>query len=73
MLNNKYTLLLMICLTGGSVRAMDTTITAYGAVADGRTINTKFIQRAIDDVSASGGGRVVVPPGNFMTGTLFLK
>ena len=73
MLNNKYIFLLIVCLSGGYVQAMDTTITAYGAVADGRTINTQFIQKAIDDVAASGGGRVVVPPGNFMTGTLFLK
>ena len=73
MLNNKYIFLLIVCLSGGYVQATDTTITAYGAVADGRTINTQFIQKAIDDVAASGGGRVVVPPGNFMTGTLFLK
>lgn len=73
MLKNNYVLLLMICLAGGYVRAADTTITAYGAIADGKTINTGFIQQAIDEVSASGGGRVVVPPGNFMTGTLFLK
>ena len=53
--------------------AVDKLITDYGAIADGRTINTKFIQKAIDEVSAAGGGRVVVPPGNFMTGSLFLK
>ncbi|MDE3253084.1 MAG: glycoside hydrolase family 28 protein [Bacteroidota bacterium] len=53
--------------------ASDHLITDYGAIADGRTINTRFIQKAIDEVSAAGGGRVVVPAGNFMTGSLFLK
>ncbi len=55
------------------VSASDHLITASGAVADGRTVNTKAIQNLIDKVAAAGGGRVVVPPGNFMTGTLELK
>lgn len=48
-------------------------ITSYGAIADGKTNNAAFIQKAIDEASAAGGGQVIVPPGNFMTGTLFLK
>ena len=35
--------------------------------------NSKFIQKAIDDVSNSGGGKVIVPKGRFLTGTIFLK
>jgi len=48
-------------------------ITSFGAKADGITNNAVAIQKAIDEISASGGGRLVVPPGNFMTGTIFLK
>ncbi|HWS00554.1 MAG TPA: glycosyl hydrolase family 28-related protein [Prolixibacteraceae bacterium] len=48
-------------------------ITSYGAVADGTTNNAHFIQQAIDEVSAAGGGQVIVPPGNFMTSTVWLK
>ena len=48
-------------------------ITSFGAVADGITNNSDYIQKAIDEVSAAGGGRVIVPPGTFLTGTLFLK
>ncbi|MBK8512444.1 MAG: glycoside hydrolase family 28 protein [Saprospiraceae bacterium] len=48
-------------------------ITDAGAIADGRTNNQKIIQSLIDQVAEKGGGSVVVPPGNFMTGSLFLK
>lgn len=44
----------------------------YGAVADGMTNNAAAIQRAIDD-AALKGGRVVVPAGEYLSGTLVLK
>ncbi|MCD8481739.1 MAG: hypothetical protein LR015_03075 [Verrucomicrobia bacterium] len=41
----------------------------FGAVADGATLNTTAIQRAIDTAAADGGsGHVVIPRGNFLTG-----
>lgn len=48
-------------------------ITAFGAVADGVTNNAAVIQKLIDKAAAEGGGQVVVPAGNFMTGSIFLK
>ena len=49
-------------------------VTRYGAKADGTTDNTASIQKAIDDCSAKGGGRVTVPGGGkYMTYTLNLK
>ncbi len=51
----------------------DQNINQYGAVADGVTNNAVAIQQAIDRVSAGGGGRVIIPPGNYMTGAIFLK
>ena len=44
-----------------------------GAVPGGKTLNTKAIQSAINQVAANGGGTVIVPPGSFLTGALFLK
>lgn len=44
----------------------------YGAVGDGITVNTAAIQKAIDDC-ALAGGRVTVPAGTYVTGTLWLK
>lgn len=48
-------------------------IREYGACADGRTVNTFAIQRAIDACHAAGGGRVFCGPGTFLTGSLQLK
>lgn len=45
----------------------------FGAVADGKTLNTKAIQAAIDACTEAGGGRVLVSGGIFMTGTVILK
>ena len=48
-------------------------ITNYGAVADGQTDCTLAIGKAVDACAGSGGGRVVVPPGEFLTGAIHLK
>ena len=50
---------------------MDYSILDYGAVADGITNNRENIQAAIDACSVSGG-RVVIPPGRFLSGSLKL-
>lgn len=46
-------------------------ITAYGAIGDGKTLNTAAIQKSLDAVG--DGGVVIVPPGTFLTGTIFLR
>ncbi len=43
-------------------------VTRYGAVGDGKTMNTNAIQNAIDAASAAGGGIVLIPAGKFLTG-----
>jgi alpha-L-rhamnosidase len=50
----------------------DVLITSHGAIPDGKTLNTQSIQRAIDTVKQSGGGRVVIPKGVFRCGSIFL-
>jgi polygalacturonase len=49
------------------------TITAFGAVGDGTTLNTTHIQSAIDQLAGKDGGTVVIPKGEFLTGAIFLK
>lgn len=48
-------------------------VTDYGAVADGRTLNTGAIQAAIDACAAKGGGIVTFDPGAYLTGSIFVK
>ena len=48
-------------------------ISAFGAKGDGITLNTAAINIAIDRCAEAGGGRVVVPPGRFLTGAIHLK
>jgi hypothetical protein len=45
----------------------------FGAIGDGQTLNTTFINDAIDACTSAGGGMVYVPPGNYLTGTVILK
>ena len=44
-----------------------------GAINDGSTLTTQAIQDAIDEISASGGGKVVIPAGVYLTGPIVLK
>lgn len=53
--------------------AKDFLITKYGAKGDGKTLNTDAFKKAIADCAKNGGGRVVVPFGNFLTGAIHLK
>lgn len=48
-------------------------IREYGAVADGRTKNTKAFAKAIEACTTAGGGRVLVPAGRWFTGPIHLK
>lgn len=43
----------------------------FGAVADGKTLNTAAIQKAID--ACKPGGKVYIPEGTFVSGAIFLK
>lgn len=58
---------------GGSAIPVGRSILDYGAKPDGGTLNTRSIQRAIEDAFRAGGGLVYVPPGTFLTGGLELK
>ena len=55
-----------------SFPAREFTISEFGAVADGATDATGAIETAIETCHAAGGGRVVVPAGEFLTGPVRL-
>lgn len=48
-------------------------ITEFGAVGDGITLNSDAFRKAIEAVSARGGGTVVIPRGIWLTGPVILK
>ena len=53
--------------------ARDFVITKFGAVADGKTDCSAAIKKAIDVCAKAGGGRVVIPAGEFLTGAIHLQ
>ena len=75
MLNiNRLVLFLIVHLVGSTALfGADYSITSFGAVPDGNTLNTKAIQDALDKAFEDKGGRVIVPSGKFLTGSLVIK
>ena len=61
-------LLVVSCTTRDVYNILD-----FGAVGDGHTLNTAAINAAIEACTAQGGGKVLVPEGVFLSGTIILK
>lgn len=55
-----------------SIKEFIFNVTNYGAKGDGVSLDTKAIQSAINDASVKGG-RVVLPAGTYLTGTIFMR
>ncbi|MBT2258997.1 glycoside hydrolase family 28 protein [Priestia megaterium] len=45
----------------------------YGAAGNGKSDSTAAFKKAIEAANKAGGGRVVVPPGTYVTGAIYLK
>lgn len=56
-----------------SFRKDTLSISQFGAVADGLTLNTVALTKAIEQCSKAGGGVVLVPRGLWLTGPITLK
>ena len=60
-------------LCAGTIAVTDYNVLQQGAVGDGKTLNTKSLQSAIDALHAKGGGQLYFPAGRYLTGSLQLK
>jgi len=70
----RFGFLFLLWVLGLQVHAQkEVNIRAFGAVADGKTLNTEAVQAAIDKVHAEGGGRVLIPKGTYLSGSIVLK
>src|ERR1051326_384696 len=69
----RFFLLSFLLIITKSILAQDYNILDFGAVPNGKTMNTSAIQSAIDAANKNGGGRVIVPEGIFLTGSIILK
>jgi polygalacturonase len=64
---------LVLCCGATANAATVCDVRAWGAKADGRTMNTNAIQTAIDVCAKKGGGRVRLDGGTFLSGPIVLK
>jgi len=48
-------------------------VVEFGAVPDGKTLNSKAVQAAIDACERNGGGKVIFSKGDYVLSTVFLK
>jgi len=62
----------MLCCWSALALGAPFNVRDFGAKGDGMAKDTQAIQAAIDKASAAGG-TVVIPPGNYLSGTLHLR
>ena len=48
-------------------------LTDFGGIGDGVTLNTEAFRKAISALQKKGGGRLIVPDGVWLTGPILLK
>ena len=48
-------------------------VTRFGAVNDSLALQTRAIQKTIDEAAKQGGGVIIIPKGVFLSGALFFK
>lgn len=71
--NLLFILLALIHLSAIADSPNDYNILSFGAVGDGRNLDSPAINKAIDAAVANGGGKVIVPAGIYLCGSIHLK
>ena len=66
-------LAIMLLAAVNFLLAKEINLDTTGIDKSGKTEVSKIIQKAIDDCNAAGGGRVVLPAGKYLCGTVIMK
>ena len=69
----KYIVLILILSFSVPLFAKDYKASLFGIHSDGKTLNTRSIQFAIDHISSNGGGRLVFSVGQYLSGSIYMK
>lgn len=69
----KYLFIAILWLQCFPLFAKDYIASDFGIKSDGKTLNTRSIQFAIDYINKNGGGRLVFTVGKYLTGSIFLE
>ncbi|MCB9233790.1 MAG: right-handed parallel beta-helix repeat-containing protein [Bacteroidia bacterium] len=64
---------MIFCLAFSLLQAQTFNVRDFGATGQKSDLQTTFIQAAIDQAYQNGGGKVYLPPGDYLSGTLILK
>ena len=72
---SKKVIVFILCFSVYSLSAQNPfyNVLDYGAIGDGKTLNTKAIQKAINKCANNGGGTIEFPAGTYLTGVIILK
>ena len=72
-MNKQLSSLFLLLLIVLPLQAIELNVRDLGAKGDGKHLDHVAINQAIDSCVAQGGGRVVVPSGRYLCGSIRLK
>ena len=71
--NLLFILLTLSCLSAIAGNLNDYNVRSFGAVGDGKNLDSPAINTAIESAFANGGGKIIVPAGIYLCGSIHLK
>ena len=64
---------LCVIASNGNAHNAIFNVKEFGALGDGKADDTEAIQKAIDTCTEAGGGTVLLPPGEYLSRSLYLR